>query len=300
LLGPISGTAKQSGLQDISRCEYWDLSRDGAVRADVTLSWSENSLGKSLCNILSTNTNLNQLQVVPYHNYSWGDKLSTYFGNTEIRQDPSIIGLSFIRWNGDKNANNIDSYEKFVIGTTSITEAPLLFELKDFIIHSDIRGVDISWRANQNNLIKEFAIEKSNDGLQFKIMHTFLSKKNEKTAQYSFLDTDVLNGWIYYRIRITDFAGNIQYSDIHKIRIDNKIRKIAIFPQPASNQIQIDLANNEKINEIIIMSSMGQLMFKKTRPDKTAPIDISNLQPGIYYIRMIGQLGTYTTHFVKE
>jgi hypothetical protein len=62
----------------------------------------------------------------------------------------------------------------------------------------------------------------------------------------------------------------------------------------------VNLSKPEEVTELSIVSSVGQLILKQNRIQLNNQIDISRLQPGVYYIRLVGKSGIITEAFVKE
>jgi parallel beta-helix repeat protein len=75
---------------------------------------------------------------------------------------------------------------------------------------------------------------------------------------------------------------------------DTDIEEISIFPNPAKNQIL--LVGLENDTEITIFDFTGKLVFETRIADSQAPIDITSLNNGIYFVK----IGNSITKFFKE
>ncbi len=73
---------------------------------------------------------------------------------------------------------------------------------------------------------------------------------------------------------------------------NNTKQNIRFYPNPATSIITIETINKEYIK---IFDFAGKIVFSKQISDKT-DIDISNLKPGIYFIRT----ENYSSKFIKE
>jgi hypothetical protein len=289
------------GLQGISRCEYWDLEREsGTQTPTVTLTWSDNSVqGQSQCNVGPYIISPSSTFVVPYYNGMWVDQNSTYYGRSGTITTPtSPLFLGEISWDGTAGA--IDSYLKFVIGTNNWQEAPLPFDIKNFKATGKGKIVQLDWLINHNDEVRSYVIERSRDGIHFENMEMVAARANEDLAAYADIDPAPYNGWGYYRLRITDFAGKIGYSAVQKVWMGNTGTYVQVTPKPAKDRLWINLAEPEKISEMVIVNSVGQLLFKQNRFTNNNQIDISSFRPGVYYVRILGQSGIVTEPFVKE
>ncbi|MFN5334080.1 MAG: T9SS type A sorting domain-containing protein, partial [Bacteroidota bacterium] len=301
LQGPISPDATAVGLQGISRCEYWDLVREaGTQTPTVTLSWSDNSVsGQSQCNVGPYIISPASTFVVPFFNGMWGDQNSSFYGRTgSITTPTSPLFLGEISWDGTSGV--IDSYLKFVIGTNNWQQAPLPYDIKNFKATGKGKIVQLDWLINHNDEVRSYVIERSKDGIHFENMKMVPARANEEWAAYVDTDPAPFNGWGYYRLRITDFSGKIGYSNVQKVWMGKAGTYVQVTPKPAKDRLWVNLAEPEKINEMAIVNSVGQLLFKQNRFTNNNQIDISSLRPGVYYVRIVGQNGIFTEPFVKE
>lgn len=301
LQGPISPAATAAGLQAISRCEYWDLVREtGTQTPTVTLTWSDNAIsGQSQCNVGPYIISPASTYVVPYYNSMWGDQNTTFYGRSgSITTPSSPLFLGEISWDGAGVI--IDSYLKFVIGTNNWQQAPLPFDIKHFKAVGKEKNIQLDWLVNNNDEVRSYSIERSRDGVHFDHLKMVYARANEETATYADTDPAPFSGWGYYRLRIIDLTGRVSYSNIQKVWMGSTQTQIQVTPKPAKNQLWINLANPEKVNEMSIISSLGQLLYKQNKIMSTNQIDISSLRPGVYYVRLIGQSGISTEAFIKE
>ncbi len=74
------------------------------------------------------------------------------------------------------------------------------------------------------------------------------------------------------------------------------INQITLYPNPATTQLTIQ-STNEPINQLSISNILGQTIHQQTANDQLLTVDISALQPGIYFVRVNG---TELRRFVKE
>lgn len=300
LRGPISNPAKNKGLQLISYCEYWDLTRvSGTDKITVTPSWSTHAIWSSKCNVVDYVLNSTALVVVPYNGTNpipgsspnqWGDE---DFGQTSVGTGNQSY-IQTISWTGALN------YNKFVLGSINWRLAPLPFEIKNFKVAGKDKKVQLNWQVNNNDQVRIYTIERSRNGIQFETMKQVLARFNESTSSYIDLDPVPYNGWGYYRLRITDLQGNVSYSNIQKVWMGQAVTNIQISPNPAKNILWVNLSEPEKVTEISIVNSIGQLLLKQNRLMSTNQLNISALQPGVYYVRIVGQNGINTEVFVKQ
>ena len=82
---------------------------------------------------------------------------------------------------------------------------------------------------------------------------------------------------------------------------ENLEDKISFFPNPATNELRIENAEL-KIKEIEIYSSLGEKVFSQLQTPnlKLQTVDVSQLNPGIYFITITDQSGNKVTRKVMK
>lgn len=239
LQGPISAAARTKGLQEISFCEYWDLTRSaGAASVTVTIGWSTNASGMSQCN---AQTYVNQayassLVVVPYYNGQWGDFQTgadvgdELFGYDAHSNPASSLWLGTVRWNGQ-----IDSYEKFVLGTTDVKMNPLpeyQLQLSGVLKQNEVL---LQWNMRSNELYQYYTIQYGTDGIQFRDVKEVPAYSTTGLTDYQYLHSEPSTGWKYYRIVAVNQEGQRFVSNIIRLWTGNSAGSPVVFPNPVSN-----------------------------------------------------------------
>ncbi|MFA6924158.1 MAG: T9SS type A sorting domain-containing protein [Bacteroidales bacterium] len=85
--------------------------------------------------------------------------------------------------------------------------------------------------------------------------------------------------------------------------IENKIfnkNQINIYPNPANTQITIELPQTTKQSTIIIYNISGEETIKAKGIRQKTKVDISNLQSGIYFIKIVNEDGVSVGKFIKN
>ena len=297
LQGTISANALGAGLQGISRCEYWDLTRTGTATATVTLSWSENTLGQSQCNVGPYITDVTAAVVVPYYGVQWGDQNSTFFGQSGSTAVDATNLIGTISWDGSTGI--IDSYQKFVIGTINWQLAPLPFDLTVFNATGKNKQVQLDWTVNNNQQIKEYTLERSRDGQRFEFFKTVSARAQEQRASYTDLDPAPFAGWNYYRLRAVTHSGEVFYSDTRKVNMGQQA-EIGLSPNPARNILTIRLPHAGAVTELTISNTVGQVLRQLKPTADVLTVNLSAWPSGVYYVRMISATDVIVKPFVKE
>jgi hypothetical protein len=91
-----------------------------------------------------------------------------------------------------------------------------------------------------------------------------------------------------FSIIVVDKLGSTNSSTVLK---DN----INLYPNPASNRINIEILDNIKINRILIYNALGGVVLESDFHDS---IDVAEFKEGLYYILLDGEKGTFTKKFI--
>lgn len=169
-------------------------------------------------------------------------------------------------------------------GIISGLVTPLPIEVVSFFGEcDDFKFYNIKWiTANEVNN-DYFEIEKSLDGLNWKLLAQINGAGNSTNIQqYSFTDENE-NLISYYRLKQIDFdKKQTIYPNIIYAEVCNKQKKgdLLIFPNPANSEIY--LSNFENFKRYRITNNLGQLI--QSGEIFSNVIYLSNISAGLYYI----------------
>ena len=113
-------------------------------------------------------------------------------------------------------------------------------------------------------------------------------------VKYNVLDVKPLNGRNFYRMQQVDINGAKVYSNIVLINMNIISNSVDIFPNPAKGVANINL-NNLPINNnsIGVFDVTGKSVInQQSVTGNTVKINISNLQSGTYFVKVVLENGT--------
>ena len=135
----------------------------------------------------------------------------------------------------------------------------------NFDVAKEGRTVGLNWVTNTEIENDFFIIEKSNDGISFEPMLEINSKSDVAGSSfYKEKDDRPSFGKNYYRLQQFDKNGSSIYSPVRIVDFDLDLKDLKIYPNPAQEQIHINLASfiGEDIS-IQILDARGVLMLEK-------------------------------------
>jgi hypothetical protein len=168
----------------------------------------------------------------------------------------------------------------------------LPIELLYFKPYFDDGVVKLKWStaSEQNN--DYFTIEKSKDGLDYIIVTTLPGAGNSVyKIDYQAVDRDIEPGILYYRLKQTDINGEFKRTDWSSILIQLNIKNLAIYPNPATNEINVLLNSTlNKVEELLVYDLTGKLFYKKSLDLKVGDnyfnVELPQLSSGLYILKI--------------
>ncbi len=114
-----------------------------------------------------------------------------------------------------------------------------------------------------------------------------------------------LNGDGQLEVVVGNFAGGLQLFNadipVNNIGISeyHDDVQVMIFPNPVQSQIRV-LSKEDDINQLIIIDLYGSVIYKKTIQAQEIEIDVSELKPGLYLLRLGLERGFVNRIFLKR
>ena len=113
-------------------------------------------------------------------------------------------------------------------------------------------GIQLNWVTNTEVQNDYFEIERSVDGVDFENLSTVNSTSDLTTATYyQKLDEQPFPGINYYRIKQYAMDGSFKYSGIEMIMYDIDNERFKIFPNPASNEIYVNMKSDAGSSAVV-------------------------------------------------
>ena len=187
------------------------------------------------------------------------------------------------------------------IFTDFIGGDPLPIELFKFdtelINHEKVK---LTWLTATEINNDYFTIERSSDGNNWDELSIVNGAGNSsQIIQYQEWDLRPLYGVSYYRLKQTDFDGELTYSSI-KVVNNNVLSDIKLFPNPATVRLTVEF-DGDLETEFFVTNSMGQRVTSiiVVSGDK-AYVDVSQFPEGMYMLTVYRDGMVQHEKFVKK
>lgn len=156
----------------------------------------------------------------------------------------------------------------------------LPIELLDFQAISSAKTVTLNWSTTNEVANDHFVIERSASGSQWQQIGTVLAAGTD-AAVYTFRDEQPQTGRNYYRLRQVDIDG--AFTVYGPVMAEFTTDQLVAYPNPASHTLWLNqpLAPQD---QLAIIDNNGRRLQARTNND--GQLDVSNLRPGLYLLRV--------------
>ena len=203
------------------------------------------------------------------------------------------------------NTPNFNSFDPVVSGSpivfTALGESELPIELVAFDAIPQENAVQLFWKTETETNNDYFTLHRSNDGKEFlPIAQIPGAGTSSQPNYYYYLDNSFYPGITYYQLQQTDYDGTSSESKIISVDITVQTFTVETVLQDNATQLKIYFADESADNEIVIMNSLGQIVYEEIY-FYTAHTDIIlELPPGVYMItNTTSESSSFTRFLVK-
>ncbi len=172
----------------------------------------------------------------------------------------SVVGM---------NANPADSA---TLGSVVIDGDPNAASIKEITLrgNQNPRGITLNWTTSQEESMKGYTLEKSNDAQNYTQIYT-VAAANISEASYSYTDANA-GAENYYRVKCDFQNGQSKYSEI--IKIDGaQLSTTELFPNPSTTHVVLNLPTTPKGQTLVsVYDTYGRLVSSAS----VAPTDIQS------------------------
>jgi len=145
----------------------------------------------------------------------------------------------------------------------------------------------LTWSASNEQHLRSYEIEKSNDGINFEKTGS-VSAKNTTDAYYNFTDPESLNGPRYYKLKMIDENNLYKYSQVILLSTELSF-EVNNLQNPFKNTIKADvIVPKEGALNVTLYNDKGQLVkniqLQVNKGLNNISIDKIDTANGIYFL----------------
>ena len=252
------GAITAIGLDHVSRCDYWTLTRDnGGSTVDITLSWDG-----TINNCVTTAVYINSLASLTIaHNNNAGATPWDAIAVAGVTSGAAAAGT--VTWSGVQSS----TFGAFTIGSVDFLN-PLPITVNYLNGTRQNSNHLLTWKITCNSTAgATMSLERSSDGRNYNSIYTITASALRCRQPFDQTDTHPLAGVNYYRLKITDANGKVTYSSvISLINADKGFEVMNIAPNPIVNgSFKLNISAAQKMQlDIVITDMQGRQLQKQT------------------------------------
>ncbi len=276
----LFGNNLQAGIDHISACEYWDLSRTrGLSNRQLTLGWNSKSCGVD---------NYTDLVIARYNGGAnqWQNNGGTAFTGNNTAGTVSSSGF-------------LNSFCPYTLASTTGLN-PLPISLLNFSATAVSESVIIKWQTGSEPDNAFFEIQKSKDLVTSYNLEKVVAKGNATNgASYKIVDYEPFNGLSYYRLKQTDKNGNFTFSKWESVKFEKQIDP-ALVASVANGVLDFSLLNCcQGQLHVKIVDLFGRIVFQNQITNQVNNhINLNTTASGVYILFVESTEGNFTQKFV--
>lgn len=175
-------------------------------------------------------------------------------------------------------------------GTVNYTIGSVLdVSLTTFEANSKERDVELTWQTASEHNNDYFTLERSYDAKNWTTITTVdgMGTTNEVT-DYSYLDENIFENVVYYRLSQTDFDGTSSDYTVRAVKLTYEFATtdLPIGPNPTNDFAHIILSPDE-MGDVVISNLMGQSVTANyALTSNGITLDVRDLEAGIYIVKV--------------
>ncbi len=150
----------------------------------------------------------------------------------------------------------------------------------------------LTWDLAQDQTAEFYIVERLNSQNEFDPIGDVIANGSPERVSYVYDDRDARSaGEYYYRVKMIAVNGAITYSDIVLITAIDRNNVIALYPNPARDQVTLTFGQviNYETASLSVFDSTGKLLISEGYKDgstvENVNIPIGHLLPGVYQVQ---------------
>ncbi|MBK8495841.1 MAG: T9SS type A sorting domain-containing protein [Chitinophagaceae bacterium] len=150
----------------------------------------------------------------------------------------------------------------------------------------------LDWATANEQNTKHYEIERSLNGTSYSrigIVNAVGNSNQTNAYQYTDYDIDRLNSeYMFYRLKQIDIDGKFQYSNVVRLRYNDKnTANTIVYPNPTPGRVTILVGDNALVGTMAVLYDInGRLLENIKITASSQPVDLSRYVNGVYFIKL--------------
>lgn len=145
----------------------------------------------------------------------------------------------------------------------------------------------LTWNVSEQINVRSYIVEFAANGSDFASAGN-VAANGLRNSAYNFLHTQTVKGDNYYRLKIVSSDGTFRYSNVVKIRFDEK-EWLTVTPNPVTDNFTIKYNSTHAIRSISVIDVNGKVMrlINPAAGTGSVIVNASAYPAGVYLIRVL-------------
>ncbi len=184
----------------------------------------------------------------------------------------------------------------------TITVAGIVpLKLLSFDAYKNQTTVLLKWKTTNEVNTSHFDVERSTNGTIFTKIGKVNAANTSGDNNYSLEDNQPSKGINFYRLKQVDIDGKFAYSNIVKVLFDEYGKLVNIYPNPATQFVNIDFGGKQKTVLISLYDVQGRQVLTTSMPNQQPlKLSINHLPKGKYILQLSDGETNNTASFIKQ
>ncbi|MCH2022924.1 MAG: T9SS type A sorting domain-containing protein [Saprospiraceae bacterium] len=259
---------------------YWNATTNGLLVDPVNIRFYFQNSEKDAITSAAYTWQANH-DAAPYQigvgNIEWFKTTNTQYDPSTVLTPSALVGTQDYTSSSTLgttasgiNYVQIDNITSFSGGSGAINisqSQTLDVTLTNFTVHKfQSNKSKLYWATEREEDMSHYEIQRSSDGLAYETIGVVQPKGGIGiSANYEFIDFYPSIGFNYYRLKMVEITGHIDYSNIKVLEFKGSYNDINIMPNPIDKELNIVVNSNfEETVSVTIFNTLGQTFCHKS------------------------------------
>lgn len=159
-----------------------------------------------------------------------------------------------------------------------------------FTANQKANELALHWKNNGEYDLDMYSLERSWDKVEFKEIYQTLAIKDSQFNEYTYADSEAIPGVNYYRLKMINQDGSIEYSDVISVVFEHQKDNFNIFPNPTMNDyVSFTYEVNTDTPWQLLSSNGAVIQYGIFKPSNKGieEISLGSHAEGIYFLKIL-------------
>jgi hypothetical protein len=266
----------------VDTSEYWTINKISGAAAKVAMNWDNSK--------------------VPFPNIMMsGTRVANYDGTFWKSIGGSATGSALTTGNITSNSVSVFN-NNFTFGSISYV---LPLNIISFTALRMTGYTRLNWAIENELNVVSYELQRTDDGTNFYTVNTQPAHNRNNTELYSYDDKGILQGTVFYRIKINKAGNQVKYSPLVVVRENNGNKNFYVMTNPVNTSIEVYAdAAVKGIYNYTIANTDGQVMQSGILEIKFAGVVSIKLNPvfapGVYVLDLKNEMHRLQKTILKK